>query len=215
MFTTARKMMVDSQLRPNKVMDDRLIAAFSALPREAFLPASLSARAYADENIRLGQGRVMLAPMALARLLQESNIGTKERVLVVGAGTGYGAAVVAATGADVTALESDSDLLSIARPALAFYAPRVVVAQGSLVAGWSANAPYDLILIEGAVAELPKALEAQLADQGRIMMVQDRGPRIGVAVIGVKTSSGVSFISKFDCVASVLPGFAKEAAFTF
>ncbi len=208
-FDTARKMMVDSQLRPNKVTDDRLIGAFSMLTRETFLPAALASRAYADENIRLGNGRVMLAPMALARLVQEADITAGMTVLLVGAGTGYSAAILTSTGAKITALESDADLARTAQT------NGVSLVHGALAEGWSANAPYDRIIIEGAVTNLPETLAAQLAEGGRIVMVQDRGPRIGVAVVGVKTAAGISFAPKFDCVASVLPGFAKEAAFVF
>jgi protein-L-isoaspartate(D-aspartate) O-methyltransferase len=215
MFDLARKHMVDSQLRPNKVTDERVLGAMSILPRESFVPAGLIDRAYADENIRLGGGRSMMAPMGLARLIQEAGIEANERVLLIGVGSGYGAAVIAATGAEVVALEQDPALLAIARATLPAHAPTVQLAEATLANGWAQGAPYDCILIEGAAAELSAALLAQLAPQGRVVMVQDRGQRIGVAAVGVKTAQGMSFAPKFDCMAAVLPGFGHEAAFVF
>ncbi len=215
MFDLARKMMVDSQLRPNKVTDDRILTAMGSLPREAFLPTSLTDRGYSDENIRLGNGRNMMAPMGLAKLLQEADLESNQRALLIGAGTGYGAAVLAATGAQITAVEQDPALLDIARARLAVYAPSVNLVAGKLTDGFAAGAPYDCIIIEGAAADIPPSLLAQLAPQGRVVMVQDRGPRIGHAVVGVKTAAGLSFATKFDCVAAVLPGFAQAAAFVF
>jgi len=215
MFDLARKHMVDSQLRPNKVTDPRILDAMSSLPREDFMPKALIDRAYADENTRLGAARTMMAPMGLAKLLQETMLEAGERVLLIGAGTGYGAAVLAATGAQIVAVEQDAALLEIARPALAAHAASVELIEAPLAEGCAAKAPYDCIVIEGGVAELSNALLAQLALHGRVVMVQDRGPRIGVAAVGVKTAQGLSVLAKFDCVAAVLPGFAHAPAFVF
>ncbi len=214
-YALARKMMVDSQLRPNKVMDARVLDLFGSLPRERFVPAALTARAYTDENIRLGADRVMLAPMVLARMIQDSAIQDGEKILLVGAGTGYGAAVLAGLDAQVTALESDASLAATARPALAETAASVKLVQGSLAAGWAAQAPYDVIFIEGAADFVPEALSAQLAESGRVVLVShDRG-RIGAVAVGVRSAGALSFSPKFDCVAPVLPGLAREAAFVF
>ena len=211
----ARTMMVDSQLRPNKVTDSKLIEIFGTLPREAFLPAELGARAYTDENVRLANGRALLAPMVLARLVQEAAISAGQKVLIVGAGTGYTAAIVAELGAKVTALESDATLASIARPALAQYARSVSLVAGKLSDGYAANAPYDCILVEGAADFVPDALVAQLAADGRIVLVRhDRG-RVGAASVGVRSGSAISFAPKFDCTAPLLPSLSREPAFVF
>ena len=112
-FAEARNNMVDSQVRPNKVTDPRIIAAMRQLPRERFLPPGLAALAYADEDVPLGDGRVLMEPMVIARLVQLTAIAAGERALVVAAGTGYGAALLAACGARVTALEETAALLAM------------------------------------------------------------------------------------------------------
>src|SRR5262249_14773755 len=150
-FVEARNRMVDSQVRPNKVIDPRIIAAMRRMPRERFLPSCLAPLAYADEDVPLGDGRVLIEPAVIARLVQLTAIAAGERALVVAAGTGYGAALLAACGARVTALEDSTSLQSIARTVLAELAPSVSLVTGPLAAGWPAGAPYDVILIEGAV----------------------------------------------------------------
>jgi len=214
-FAQARTMMVDSQLRPNRVNDARLLGIFSSLPREIFLPADMAARAYTDENIRLPNGRAMLAPMVVARMIQDAGVQPGEKVLVVGSGTGYGAAALAKIGADVTALEQDSGLIQISRLALAQLASSVTQVVGPLAAGWAAKAPYDAIIIEGAVDLVPEALVSQLAANGRIVLIRHDNDRVGSAAVGTRSAGGVSFVPKFDCSAPLLPGLAREAAFVF
>ena len=158
LFAEARKCMVDSQIRPNRVTDPRILSAMRRLPRERFLPANVTSLAYADQDVPLGGGRFMMEPMVLARLLQAAALRDNERVLVVGAGTGYAAAVLAACGCRVTALEEDTALLAIAHAVLPAVAPSVTVVTGPLAAGWPANGPYDLILIEVSVPDIPAAL---------------------------------------------------------
>ena len=152
--------------------DPRITGAMRRLPRERFLPAGLAALAYADEDVPLGNGRVLMQPMAIARLVQLAAPMPGERALVVAAGVGYGAALLAACGPRVTALEEDPALLALARHALTEVAPDVSVVSGPLSAGWPAGAPYDVILLEGAVQEIPPALAQQLRnDGGRLVTV--------------------------------------------
>ena len=214
-FVAARTHMVESQLRPNKVTDQRLVEICGALPRESFFPAELAARAYTDENIRLGNGRSALPPMLVVRMIQSLQIEAGEKVLVVGAGNGYGAAVLAKLGAKVTALEPDAALTQIARAGLAAQAPSVAQVAGPLEQGWAAGAPFDAIIVEGAADFVPEALVSQLAANGRIALVRRDNMRVGTAAIGVRNAGGVSFVPKFDCAAPVLPGLAREAAFVF
>ena len=217
----ARKRMVDSQLRPNKVTDPRILAAMRALPREAFLPPALLPLAYADRTVPLGDGRMLLQPMTLARLVQATSPTAGDRVLVVGANTGYAAAVFAALGCVVVALEQAGPLADLAKTALAATFPAatvatVTVATGPLPAGWAAGAPYDVILIDGAVPEVPAAIAAQLNRQtGRLVTIVNTGGRTSHAVQAEPAATGLSVRTLFDCLCPVIPAFARAPAFEF
>jgi protein-L-isoaspartate(D-aspartate) O-methyltransferase len=214
-FTEARNRMVDSQVRPNKVTDPRIIAAMRHLPRERFLPPSLASLAYADEDVPLGGGRVLVEPMAIARLVQLIAVSEGERVLVVAAGPGYGSALLATCGARVTALEEDARLLALARSALAEFAPGVSLVSGPLAAGWPAGAPYDAVLIEGAVHEIPLALGEQLRrDVGRLVTVCTGGTG-GQAVLAEATVAGLFRQPMFDCATPPIPCLVSPPGFVF
>lgn len=215
-LSAARDNMVDSQVRPNKVVDPRIVQAMRTIPRERFLPPGLAALAYCDEDVRLGGGRALMEPMVIARLLQILQIRTGETALVVAAGTGYGAAVLAAVGAAVTAVEDDPALLAIARVALP---PSVTLIEGPPQNGCPERGPYDLILIDGAVPEIPDAIARQLKPQGRLAAViaTPGRPASGVLAEPVVTGGGVHMRSQklFDCATPSLPQFAPRPAFTF
>jgi protein-L-isoaspartate(D-aspartate) O-methyltransferase len=216
LFIEARNHMVDSQIRPNRVTDPRLVAALRRIPRERFLPSSLAAFAYVDDDVSLGGGRVLMEPLVIARLIQLLAPMQGERALVVGAGTGYGAALLAACGPRVTALEEDSALLPLARSALTALAPEVNLVTGPLAAGWPPGAPYDLILIEGAVSEIPRAIGEQLRmDGGRLVTVLGGAGRTGQAVLAEPTSSGLRPQAMFDCATPPLPSMQPAPAFVF
>ena len=215
LFADARKHMVDSQIRPNKVTDPRILAAMRRLPRERFVPAEQAARAYADEDVPLGNGRVLMEPMLIARLLQTAMPLEGERVLVVGAGTGYSSAVLAACGCRVTALEEDAGLLALARAALIEYAPSVMVVTGPFAAGWAAAAPYDVIVLEGGVSAIPDALGLQLRnDGGRLVGIITSG-RTSHAVLAEATHVGLRARPVFDCATPPLPSLVPAVAFEF
>jgi protein-L-isoaspartate(D-aspartate) O-methyltransferase len=217
-FAEARRRMVDSQLRPNRVTDPAVLAAMRELPREAFLPACLQARAYADEAVALPGGRALLAPMAIARLVQLATVRPGDRALVVCAGTGYGAAVLALCGARVVALETEAPLAALGQAACAANLPvgAVRFEAGEPVAGWPAGAPFDVILIEGEVPEIPAALESQLADGGRLVTVLGDGDRSGgQAVLARRVGGGLAATPAFDCTTPALPAFAPVAGFVF
>lgn len=213
----ARKFMVDGQLRPNKVTDARVLAAMGRLPREDFVPAACRARAYADDAVPVCPGRAMMAPMVLARLVQAAEPALGQSALVVGAATGYAAAVLADMGLVVTALEQDSALQALAQSALAAALPgaRPGLALGSLVDGHPAGAPYNVILLDGAVGQLPSALEAQLAEGGRIVGVFDRPGQVATAMLGRKLAGRIFFTPIMDANAPALPGFVPEPGFVF
>ncbi len=213
----ARKFMLDGQLRPNKVTDARLLAAMGRLPREAFVPSGSRARAYADDAVPMAAGRSMMAPMVLARLIQALAPALGESALVVGAGTGYGAAVLADMGLVVTGLEEDRGLLDQAHPALAAALPgaRPRLVEGALAAGHPDGAPYDIILLDGAVAAVPAGLEAQLAEGGRLAGVFTQGGRVAAAMLGRKLQGRLFLTPIMDAAAPMLPGFAPAPGFVF
>ncbi|MBU6420189.1 MAG: protein-L-isoaspartate(D-aspartate) O-methyltransferase [Proteobacteria bacterium] len=208
-----RDNMVDSQVRPNYVNDVRITSAMRVLPREAF--AAAGPLAYADADLPLGGGRFMLKPMVVARLAQLALEVNPAHILVVGAGSGYLAALLGLAGIEVVALEEEARLAS---PALAACAPKVQAVTGRLDAGWPSGSPYDVIIIEGAVPEIPAALAAQLSPGGRVVAIlaDDASPdALGRAVVAEPVAGGWSTIRVFDCVAHTLPQFALAPAFSF
>jgi protein-L-isoaspartate(D-aspartate) O-methyltransferase len=216
-YAAARALMVDGQVRPNKVNDPRIIAAMRSLPRERFVPPGRAALAYSDEDVPLGGGRFLVEPMVIGRMVQIAAVREGDRVLVVGAGTGYGAALLAACGATVTALEQDGALLAIARAVLPALAPSVALVEGVLADGWKAAAPYDAILIEGAVPEIPPALPAQLRGEGgRLVAVLKSGTRVGQAVLASRAGGGRLHAQPvFDCAVPFLPMLKRVPGFVF
>lgn len=215
-FDEARSNMVDSQVRPNKVTDPRIVAAMRHLPRERFVPPHLAALAYADEDVPLGEGRVLLEPVVIARLVQLAAVMVGERALVVGAGTGYGAALLAACGARVTALEEMVALQSVARTVLSELAPSVSLVTGPLAAGWPPGAPYDVILIEGGVGAIPPAIGDQLhRETGRLVTVCCTGTGLGQAVLAEATAAGLRMQPMFDCATPPIPSLMPTPGFVF
>jgi protein-L-isoaspartate(D-aspartate) O-methyltransferase len=215
-FADARTRMVESQLRPNRVTDPRILSAMRRLPRERFLPAALASLAYVDEDVALGHGRVLMEPMAIARLIQLTAPVSGQRALVVGAGVGYGAAVLASCGLRVTALEEDATLLGIARTVLTDLAPGVSLVSGRLDAGWPNGAPYDIILIEGAVRVIPPAIGGQLrVDGGRLATVICNHGGTSQAVLAEASSLGLRAQPMFDCNTPPLPSLLPAPVFEF
>ena len=215
-FDDARRHMVDSQVRPNKVNDARIITAMRHLPRERFVPAGVAALAYLDEDIPLGGGRVLVEPMVLARLVQLARPRAGEKALVVGAGTGYGSAVLAACGVQVTALEEDPALIAIARGTLAEFAPGVILAEGPLAAGWPQGAPFDIVMIEGATPQIPPAIVGQLRKEGgRLTGVLVSPGGVMQAVLAEPSLSGLRARPEFDCATPILPSLRPAPAFAF
>lgn len=207
-FSLARRTMVDSQLRPQGVTDRRVLAAMGRVERERFVPEAARALAYFDRPLKLAEGRAMMPPAALGRLLTEAAPLPGERALVVGSATGYSAAILAELGLDVVALESDEALAAHARAA------GVDTVTGDLAKGWAKGAPFDLILLDGAVEELPQTLCKQLAEGGRIAgAIVDRG--VSRLAIGKCSGGTVGLRTVADSDVEPLPGFERPRAFTF
>lgn len=213
-YETARNLMVDGQVRPNKVTDPRIIAAMRRIPRERFVPPRLAPLAYSDADVPLGNGRALLEPMVIARLVSLAALRGGETVLVVGAGSGYGAALLAACGGKVTALEEDAALLALARAALPGVA-EVTLVSGPLAEGWKAAAPYDVVFIEGAVEEIPDALAAQVRAPGGRLVAIRAAAGLSQAVIGEPSAGGLAMQPAFDCAAPLLPALRRQPGFVF
>lgn len=215
-FAEARNRMVDGQVRPNRISDPRILAAMRDIPREQFLPPALRPVAYIDEDIQLGGGRVLMEPLVIARLVQLLAPVEGERALVVAAGVGYGSALVAACGIRVIALEEDPRLRALAEAALDAIAPSVRLVSGPLATGWPGGAPYDMILLEGAVRQIPPILGQQLrADGGRLTTVRIEPDTVGQIVLAEPTPAGFSARPMFDCATPLIPSLLPKPGFVF
>ena len=212
-FAAARTAMVLSQLRPNAVTDARVVAAMGEVQRERFVPHAMGPLAYRDRPLPIGHGREMNAPLATARLLVEAAISPSDRVLLIGAGTGYTAALLAKLATHVVAVECEPGLVATARTALTD-AGNITLVEGALTAGHRDDAPYDLIVIDGAVEQLQQALVDQLRVGGRLVCgIVERG--VSRLASGVRSEGGFGLVpfADIDCVA--LPGFARPRSFQF
>ena len=213
---TTRLNMVDNQLRPNKVTDERVLAAFMQLRREAFVPARLRGVAYLDDDLPLGRSRHLMQPMVAARLLQAAEIGPKDSVLVIGAGVGYEAALAALLARNVVALEEDAELARIGRSALVDHRIATVsYVEESMTVGHRARSPYNVVLFAGAVAAVPSEISQQLAENGRMAVVLRPQVGIGRAVLITRTGEMLAQRVMFDAATPLLPGFVAKPAFVF
>ena len=210
---TMRRAMVASQLRTNAVSDPRVVAAMDRVPREAFLPESVSEIAYRDTAVPLGGGRFQNVPIATGRLLTEAYLKSDDRVLLIGAAGGYTAAVLAELVASVVAVESDPALAAQARAALADY-PTVTLVEGPLAAGAPDAGPYDVLVIDGSVEQVPEAIVAQVKAGGRAVAgLADRG--VTRLSAGRRTAGGFGLQDFADIECVPLPGFDRPKTFSF
>lgn len=214
-YTALRRRMVESQLRTNKITDETVLEAMGEVPRELFVPRALKSVAYLDEDLQIAPGRYLMEPMVLGRLLQLAEIKATDLALVIGCGNGYSAAVMARLAASVVAVESDAALAQKAQELLAeLDATNVSLVRGPLNAGHPGQAPYDVILFDGSIEEIPDAIARQLGVGGRLVTVlQADGP--GRAVLATRTEAGLAHRVVFDCSVPRLPGFAKAPSFVF
>jgi protein-L-isoaspartate(D-aspartate) O-methyltransferase len=211
----ARRTMVERQILTADVHNPDLLAAMLDIPRERFLPPALAELAYIDGDIDLGNGRVLLKPMVLAKLIEAAQVRPDEHVLDLGCATGYSSAVLGRLAGSVVALEEDAELAGAARQTLAAAgATNVVVANGPLTEGWQQAAPYDFILLNGATEVTPAVLGRQLKPSGRLACIFGRPPA-AKAMLFRLAEDRLLGRPIFDAAATVLPGFAAPPAFVF
>ena len=212
-FTQLRTTMVDTQVRPSDVTKFPIIEAMLTVPRENFVPVEKRETAYVGGDVPLGNGRVVLDPRVLAKMLDVLNIQDDELVLDLGCGLGYSSAVIARMAQAVVAVEEDEALAKEAAAALAeIGSDNVAVEVGRLAAGAAQHGPYDVAILQGGVEEIPDEILAQVKEKGRICAIFLDGA-LGVVRIGYKIDGEMSWRMVFNATASVLPGFEKRAEF--
>ncbi|WP_096702122.1 protein-L-isoaspartate O-methyltransferase [Magnetospirillum sp. 15-1] len=216
-YAGARFNMVENQIRTNKVHDLQVSGAISSTPREAFLPKAMRGFAYVDEDVSIGGGRFLIEPLVLARLLQAAGVRSTDVALVIGDATGWASAVLAKLVSTVVVLESDTDLAGRATQALSDQGiDNVAYVTGDMAAGYSAQAPYDVIVYAGAVGEIPAGLCRQLSDGGRLVAVVDSGTKgAGKVVQVVRVGDTFGRRPLFDASTPYLPGMAPKPGFVF
>lgn len=222
-FETARINMVESQIRPSGITDYRITAAMREVPREAFVPRARQALAYFDEDLPLttggeeGPARYLMEPMTFARLLQLAEIDGDDLVLDIGCGLGYSTAVIARLGQSVVALESDAALAEKASELLvAHEVMNAAVVTGPLRDGYKAESPYDVIVVNGAVPEVPAGLFEQLAQGGRLVAVVEPAGTVGKTTLFTRRGTAISSRPVYDANVFPLPGFeAEQPGFVF
>jgi protein-L-isoaspartate(D-aspartate) O-methyltransferase len=214
-FATARRHMVDGQVRTADVTDLRILDAMLEIPRERFVAPASAGLAYLDLDLPVGESgsRRLLKPMVLAKLIHAADISPNDRVLDVGCASGYGAAVLARIAGHVVALEQDADLAQAACTALSGQ-PNVSVVSVTLTGGWPQGSPYDAIVLEGATETPPETYLGQLKEGGRLVCIQGSGPG-SKAMLYCRTGNELGWRQLFDATAAVLPGFAKTPVFAF
>jgi len=213
-FSSARHNMVESQLKPNRITDMVLMDALTVLPREKFVPRAMQGVAYVDEAIDIGEGRYLMEAWVLARLLEAAEVRSEDVALLVGCGSGYEAAVMSYLAGTVVALESNKKFLKRANDLLAELSINTVaIVEGGLAKGYVRQAPYDVIMINGAVSEIPDCLYKQLGDGGRLVSIVGDGA-YGKGTLVTSYDGVITTREIFDAGTPTLLGFEKETTFS-
>tara|TARA_Y100000052_G_scaffold27571_1_gene36573 strand:- start:9472 stop:10122 length:651 start_codon:yes stop_codon:yes gene_type:complete len=214
-LTIARRKMIDSQIRPDDVTDERVIAAFETIPREVFLPKAMSAVAYSEVELETVTGNKLWLARDLSKMLQALEVKSSDLALVIGAGEGYSAALLNELADTVIALEAEQDVADKAMSLMSdLGSDRVACVSGELTAGFPSEGPYDVILVNGLVEFVPDAWLEQLSVGGRLGVVVGN-QRKGEARIYTRTAGSTSYHVEYDCVPPMLKGVALEKGFSF
>ena len=215
-FAAARRNMVDCQILPNNVPDPRIVDAMTELPREDFVASRFKGVAYVDEALPLGAGRYLMEPMVVARLLNAAALRSEDIALAVGCASGYLPALLAKIVSTVVAVESDKALGDRAEATFSSLGlDNIAVVAGPLEKGNAKQGPYDVIVFDGAVGEIPATIANQLAEGGRMVAVVVGADGVGRARIVTRFGGIISGRDLFDAGTPVLPGFEREAVFSF
>lgn len=215
-YQIARHNMVENQVRTNKVTDPLVIAAMEEVPRELFLPEAKRGIAYVDEDIPVGDGRYAMEPMVIARLMQSAEISETDVALVIGAGYGYCSALLSRVAETVVAVESNKEMAAAAEATFreANY-DNVIVVEGDLAAGYAKQAPYNVIVFDGAVSEVPQVILDQVSEGGRLLAVVREAGKVGVARLYERENGVIGHRDLFDANIPYLPGFEPAESFVF
>ncbi|GGA53410.1 protein-L-isoaspartate O-methyltransferase family protein [Pelagibacterium lentulum] len=214
-FARARRTMVDNQLRTSAITNWRILDVMNRVPREIFVPEARRELSYIDDAIALSETRSMLAPAEFARLIQLAEIGGDDVILDVGCGTGYSCAVLAGLGNAVVGLESDEALVATANDTLASLdIGNAAVVAGPLDQGVAKEAPFDVIIVEGAVEIVPQTLFDQLRDGGRLVAVVGQG-NAAIAHLYVRHGDEIFSRTAFNASLPAIAGFSRPAEFQF
>ena len=215
-YAIARRNMIECQLRPNNVTDARVLRAIGEIPRELFVPASRRPVAYVDEDIEIGHGRYLIEPMVFARMVWHADVKPTDIVLDIGCGTGYSTAVLARLSNTVVAVEEVAALAEQANHIMTDLAiGNAVVVTGPLAVGCPNEAPFDVILISGAVPEVPQSLVDQLNEGGRLVAVIRKGEGPGRLILLLKSDGTISRTDFHDATIPVLDAFRPAPGFVF
>ena len=216
-FDDRRRLMVESQLRTNKVSNTNVLMAFETIAKENFIDEAYAALAYIDEDLMLERNRFILEPMVFARLVQALELTDTDSVLDIGATSGYSTAIIAKLAQSVVGIESDTDLAQMGQDNLtAEGIDNAVILQGQHQDGFANEAPYNAIIIEGSVEDVPMPLLKQLSDNGRLVTIlRESATSPGKAVKYVRSGDGFAHTTLFDAQTPMLSEFAKEKVFSF
>ncbi len=215
-FARMRQSMVEGQIKPNGVTDLAVLSALGSVPREVFLPKAMRGYAYIDEDLHLGNNRYLVEPLVLARLLNEAAITRADVVLDIGCASGYSTALLAHVANTVVAVETDADLARTASENLRQLGlDNAVVVEGPLTAGYADQAPFQVIVLGGAVAEIPTLITDQLAPGGRLVTVLRTGGGVGRGMLVGRFGEAVSRREFCDAATPWLPGFEPRPVFQF